>query len=37
MLVARIVVDVDGDGAQGGDFGLERGEGVIVLSSRGGC
>ena len=32
MLVARIVVDVDGDAAQGGDFGGEGGEGVVVLS-----
>lgn len=34
MLVARIVVDVDGDGAEGGDFGLQGGEGVVVLSER---
>lgn len=32
VLVARIVVDVDGDAAQGGDFGGEGGEGVVVLS-----
>lgn len=32
MLVARIVVDVDGDAAQGGDFGAEGGEGGVVLS-----
>jgi hypothetical protein len=35
MLVARIVVDVDCDAAQGGDFGGKGGEGVVVLS--GGC
>ena len=34
MLVARIVVDVDCDAAQGGHFGGERGEGVVVLSGR---
>jgi hypothetical protein len=32
VLVARIVVDVDGHAAQRGDFGGERGEGVVVLS-----
>jgi hypothetical protein len=32
VLVARIVVDVDCDAAQGGDFGLQGGEGVVVLS-----
>jgi hypothetical protein len=41
VLVARIVVDVDGDAAQGGDFGGEGGEGVVVLSGEmcelGGC
>jgi hypothetical protein len=31
VLVARIVVDVDGYGAQLRDFGLEGGEGVVVL------
>jgi hypothetical protein len=31
MLVARIVVDVDGHGAQLRDFGLQGGEGVVVL------
>ena len=31
VLVARVVVDVDGYGAQLGDFGLEGGEGVVVL------
>jgi hypothetical protein len=31
-LVAGIVVDVDGDGAELRDFGLEGGEGVVVLS-----
>lgn len=35
MLVAGIVVDVDGDAAQGGDFGGEGGEGVVVLSGMG--
>lgn len=34
MLVAGIVVDVDGDGAELGDFLLERGEGVVVLSKN---
>ncbi len=32
MLVAGIVVDVDGDGAEGGDFGGEGGEEGVVLS-----
>jgi hypothetical protein len=36
MLVARIVVDVDGDGAQLRDFGLQGGEGVVVLPGGGG-
>lgn len=34
MLVAGVVVDVDGDGAELGDFGLERREGVVVLAGR---
>ena len=32
MLVSRIVVDVDGDAAEGGDFGGEFGEAGVVLS-----
>lgn len=36
VLVARIVVDVDGYGAQLADFGLEGGEGVVVLAGGGG-
>lgn len=36
MLVARIVVDVDGHGAQLRDFGLQGGEGVVVLPGRDG-
>jgi hypothetical protein len=35
VLVARIVVDVDGYAAQRGDLGGERGEGVVVLSVGG--
>jgi hypothetical protein len=35
VLVARIVVDVDGYAAQGGDFGGEGGEGIVVLSGVG--
>jgi hypothetical protein len=35
VLVARIVVDVDGHGAQLRDFGLEGGEGVVVLPGGG--
>lgn len=34
MLIARIVVDVDCDGAQGGDFGGQGVERVVVLSGR---
>lgn len=33
-MIAGIVVDVDCDGAEGGDFGGEGGEGVVVLSVR---
>jgi hypothetical protein len=36
MLVARIVVDVDCDAAQGGDFGGKGGEGVVGLCGGGG-
>lgn len=32
MLVSCIVVDVDGDAAEGGDFGGEFGEAGVVLS-----
>lgn len=32
MLVPGVVVDVDGDAAQGGDFGGELGEAGVVLS-----
>lgn len=32
MLVSCIVVDVDRDAAEGGDFGGEFGEAVVVLS-----
>lgn len=32
VLVARIVVDVDCDAAEGGDFGGEFGEAGVVLS-----
>lgn len=35
MLVAGIVVDVDRDAAEGGDFGGELGEAVVVLSGFG--
>jgi hypothetical protein len=35
VLVARIVVDVDGDGAQLRDFVREGGEGIVVLSVGG--
>lgn len=34
-MVAGIVVDVDGDGAELGDFLLEGGEGVVILSGEG--
>ncbi len=32
VLIASIVVDVDGDAAEGGDFGGEFGEAGVVLS-----
>jgi len=35
ILAARVVVDVDGDAAQGGDFGGELGEAGLVLSGGG--
>lgn len=35
MLVAGVVVDVDGHAAELGDFLLEGGEGVVVLAGRG--
>jgi len=35
ILAARVVVDVDGDAAQGGDFGGELGEAGVVLSGGG--
>jgi hypothetical protein len=34
VLVAGIIVDVDGDAAQGGDFGAQGGEGRVVLSAE---
>ena len=36
MLVPGVVVDLDGDAAQGGDFGGELGEAGVVLSVWGG-
>lgn len=34
MLVARVIVDVYGYGAELGDFRLKGGEGVVVLSEE---